>query len=43
VVLLGGFAGAVSELLPLELDDNFTIPVVSGFILWLGFIAMQFI
>ncbi len=43
MVLLGGFAGAVSELLPLELDDNFTIPVVSGFILWLGFIAMQFI
>lgn len=43
MTLLGGFAGAVSELLPLELDDNFTIPVVSGFILWLGFITIQFI
>lgn len=40
--LLGGFAGAIAELLPLELDDNFTIPIVSGFILWLGFLAVQF-
>ena len=28
--LLGGFAGAVAELLPLNIDDNFAIPVVSG-------------
>ena len=36
--LLGGFAGAISELLPLNVDDNFAIPVVSGalmyFALW---------
>jgi len=28
--LLGGFAGSVAELLPLNVDDNFSIPVVSG-------------
>ncbi|MBI3556129.1 MAG: hypothetical protein HY074_07685 [Deltaproteobacteria bacterium] len=43
LTLLGGFAGALAELLPLDLDDNFTIPVVSGFILWLGFIAVHFL
>ena len=42
MTLLGGFAGAFAELLPLELDDNFTIPVVSGVILWAGFIAISF-
>lgn len=40
--LLGGFAGALAEVLPFDIDDNFTIPMVSGFILWLGFIAIQF-
>ncbi|MBI3542712.1 MAG: hypothetical protein HY075_05490 [Deltaproteobacteria bacterium] len=43
LTLLGGFAGSFAELLPLDLDDNFTIPVVSGFILWLGFIAIHFV
>ncbi len=43
LTLLGGFAGALAELLPLDIDDNFTIPIVSGFILWLGYIAIQFI
>lgn len=43
LTLLGGFAGALAELLPFELDDNFTIPVVSGFVLWFGFIALYFI
>ncbi|MEW6057540.1 MAG: diacylglycerol/polyprenol kinase family protein [Bdellovibrionota bacterium] len=43
LTLLGGFAGALAELLPLDIDDNFTIPVVSGFILWLGFIAVHFV
>lgn len=43
LTLLGGFAGALAELLPFELDDNFTIPMVSGFLLWLGFIAIQFV
>jgi diacylglycerol kinase (CTP) len=40
VMLLGGIAGGAAELLPLEIDDNFSIPVVSGFILWLGFILL---
>ena len=43
LTLLGGFAGALAELLPLDLDDNFTIPVISGFIMWLGFIAVHFL
>lgn len=29
--LCGGIVGAVSELFPLKLDDNFTIPILSGF------------
>jgi hypothetical protein len=37
---LGGFAGSVAELLPLNVDDNFAIPVVSGalmaFAFWCG-------
>lgn len=41
--LLGGFAGSLAELVPLEVDDNFSIPVISGFIMWAGFIAMQFV
>ena len=43
LTLLGGFAGAIAELLPLEIDDNFTIPVVSGLIMWLGFVAIHFV
>lgn len=38
IALIGGLAGGVAELLPLETDDNFSIPMVSGFILWLTFI-----
>jgi diacylglycerol kinase (CTP) len=30
LTMLGGFAGCVAELLPLNIDDNFSIPVVSG-------------
>lgn len=37
---LGGLAGGGAEILPLEIDDNFSIPIVSGFVLWLGFIAL---
>lgn len=37
--LLGGLAGGLVELLPFDVDDNFTIPVVSGFIMWAVFIA----
>lgn len=36
--VIGGLAGGTAELLPLEVDDNFTIPVVSGFVLWLAFL-----
>jgi diacylglycerol kinase (CTP) len=37
MVLLGGFAGAVAELLPLNIDDNFAIPVISGGVMYLAF------
>lgn len=37
---VGGLAGGGAELLPMEVDDNFAIPVVSGFVLWLAFIVM---
>lgn len=30
LTMLGGFAGCVAELLPLNIDDNFSIPVISG-------------
>jgi dolichol kinase len=36
--ILGGLAGGLSELLPFEMDDNFTIPIVSGFAVWLAFL-----
>lgn len=38
--VIGGIAGGGAELLPMEIDDNFAIPVVSGFVLWLAFIVM---
>ncbi len=38
IALLGGIAGGTAEILPLDVDDNFSIPVVSGFALWLLFI-----
>lgn len=38
--LLGGIAGGVAELLPLDVNDNFSIPLVSGFVLWLAFILL---
>lgn len=41
VAILGGFAGGGAELLPMEVDDNFAIPVVSGFVLWLIFMIMR--
>lgn len=37
---VGGLAGGAAELLPLEVDDNFSIPIVSGFALWLSFILL---
>jgi diacylglycerol kinase (CTP) len=38
--LIGGVAGGAAEMLPIEVDDNFSIPVVSGFALWLGYIFL---
>ena len=38
---LGGFAGAVAELLPLNIDDNFAIPVLSGALMALAFWCAQ--
>lgn len=37
---IGGFAGGMAELLPWEMDDNFIIPIVSGFTLWICCILM---
>jgi diacylglycerol kinase (CTP) len=37
---IGGIAGGCAELLPLEVDDNFSIPIISGFGLWLAFILL---
>lgn len=37
LTVLGGFAGCVAELLPLNIDDNFSIPVVSGALMALAF------
>jgi len=34
LVILGGLAGGLAELVPWDVDDNFAIPVVSGFFLW---------
>jgi len=39
--LIGGFAGAVAELLPLNIDDNFAIPVVSGALMALALWSAQ--
>ncbi len=38
--LIGGIAGGAAEMLPIEVDDNFSIPIVSGFALWLGYIFL---
>ena len=37
--LVGGIAGGMAELLPFDVDDNFTIPVISGFVMWLAFMV----
>lgn len=39
ISLVGGVAGGTAELAPFDLDDNFTIPMISGFVLWLAFMA----
>jgi dolichol kinase len=38
IALAGGFAGGGAEMIPLDIDDNFSIPVVSGLALWVAFL-----
>jgi dolichol kinase len=38
IALAGGIAGGGAEMLPLEIDDNFSIPLVSGLALWIAFV-----
>lgn len=40
LALIGGAAGGLAEILPLDVDDNFSIPIVSGLVLWLAFIFL---
>ena len=40
ITILGGLVGGLAELVPFEIDDNFTIPVISGFVLWLAFMVL---
>ncbi|MBL7715204.1 MAG: hypothetical protein JNL01_07015 [Bdellovibrionales bacterium] len=40
MTIIGGIAGGSAELLPLDVDDNFSIPIVSGFALWLAVILI---
>jgi len=39
ISLLGGIVAAVTEILPFNIDDNASIPLISGFFLWLLFLA----
>lgn len=41
LALLGGVAGSVAELLPLNIDDNFAIPVLSGALMALALWCAQ--
>ena len=40
LMLVGGLAGGLAEHVPMDVDDNFTIPIISGFVLWLAFIVL---
>ena len=35
MAFLGSIAGGTTELIPVEVDDNLSIPLVSGFVLWI--------
>jgi len=39
ISLAGGLAGGGAEMIPLEIDDNFSIPIVSGLALWVTFLC----
>ena len=34
--LIGGLSGGMAELVPVDVDDNLIIPVLSGFVLWIS-------
>lgn len=38
IALAGGLAGGGAEMIPLDIDDNFSIPLVSGLALWVAFV-----
>lgn len=39
LTVVGGLSGGLAELAPFDMDDNFTIPMISGFVMWLAFIV----
>jgi dolichol kinase len=39
ISLAGGVAGGGAEMIPLDIDDNFSIPLVSGLALWMAFVV----
>jgi dolichol kinase len=41
IALTGGIAGGGAEMIPLEIDDNFSIPLVSGLALWISFLVFN--
>ncbi len=41
ISLTGGIAGGGAEMIPLEIDDNFSIPIVSGLALWISFLVFN--
>lgn len=41
IASVGGVSGGGAELLPMQLDDNFIIPIVSGFFLWITFVLFH--
>jgi len=41
ITVIGGLVGGISELLPLGVDDNISIPVMSGLVLSIVFYSFQ--
>lgn len=39
IALAGGIAGGGAEMIPLEIDDNFSIPIISGLAMWFIYIV----
>ncbi len=40
IALAGGIAGGGAEMIPLEIDDNFSIPIVSGLAMWAAYLIL---